>query len=153
MQTIFHSTECLLLSEKQLLTYGNTKFPQKKLHPLQKRDEVIIRGTTLIPMDTPRALCCCVTYSLRHSLLSKAKGFAASAPSQRRTLSYSGSGIQLAWEIRSSSELKRTFSRWFSLSDRKWVSTLHGHCFYCSFIIIYTHLGYLCTASTDTLLF
>ena len=84
---------------------------KKRPHPLQKRDEVIIRGTTLIPMDTPRALCCCVTYSLRHSLLSKAKGFAASAPSQRRTLSYSGSGIQLAWEIRSSSELKRTFSR------------------------------------------
>lgn len=78
----------------------------------------------------------CVTYTLRHPLLpwtdppGSFAGITCALHSLLDGNPFTGSGTQLTWEIRSSSELKRTFSRWFSLSDRKWFSTLHGHCFF-----------------------
>ena len=44
--------------------------------------------------------------------------------------------MQLSWEFRLPSELKKTFSQWFSLSDRKWGSTVHGYRFFLVYYIL-----------------
>lgn len=96
----------------------------KKPHP--KRDEVI---NSVVPPWFPQIFrghshLCNVQYTALPTVISKAR---------------------LTCEIRLPSELKKTFSRWSSLSDRKWVSTLHGHSFLQNYFFILSYDFFLST--------